>query len=492
MSKKNFKLGERVFVDGSGVIGLVGDACGGSEGVVTHEANRMGHVKVRLDNVPTPIEQLHDEQDGLWCLPEHMFYVKRTSNVGDEVFVARNGVIGCNQYHWMGSKGNVTSETMTSETMPDKNVVRVKLNRVPHGFSEVHDNMNGLWCEADEVYAVEREKPKNEVPSPCEIRMSFVGNATTMSLVDTDGKVRCSATARCHPNDEFSVAEGMGIAFERLYQKYRKQNPDHSAIMVGDKVRVIKGAALPLVTSYGNTDKPCEIVLNEVGTVTSLSPNSANAIVEWRERVVAAVATASLEIVKEPKAKPKYQEGDILVTKKSGYYVRLTKDYYEWEEKVHFETPNGVCGKLTPDRFVGKLDDNERVDVGDVVEIQGVRYRGMVVKAAPRKNATWVRDVLVLYIAYGNTPRKKLIREDFVKPLHQREPFVGETVFALNASVTSDYGLNWYDEETIANEGRFCVVKGWHTNPMTGRRRVVVGHADGSASINPKYILLLD
>ena len=489
MSKKNFKLGERVFVDGSGVIDLVGDAWGGSEGVVTHEANRMGYVKVRLDNAPTPIEQLHDEQDGLWCLPEHMFYVKRTFNVGDEVFVARNGVVGCNPYNWMGSKGIVTAEAL-----PDKNVVRVKLNRVPNGFSEVHENMNGLWCEADEVYAVEREKPKNEVPSPCEIRMSFIGNATTMSLVDTDGKVKCSATARCHPNDEFSVAEGMKIAFERLYQKYRKQNPDHRAIMVGDKVRVIKGAALPLVTSYGKTKKPCEIVLNEVGTVTSLSPNRVNAIVEWRENVAAAVATGSLEIVRELKAKPKYREGDILVTKKNGSYVRVTKDCYEWEEKVPFETPNGVCDELTQDSFIGKLDENERVDVGDVVESkgEGVHYRGLVVKTIQSKKCPWLRDVLVQGIGYRNAPRKKLIREDFVKPLHEREPFVGEKVFVLSTGVKHDYGLTWYSEETIANEGRFCVVKGWHTNPMTGHRCVVVGHADGSASIDPNYILLLD
>ena len=486
MSKKNFKLGERVFVDGSGIDGFAGN-WGGSEGTVTNVTSHPVDVKVRLDNVPTELDAEHDNQDGLWCYNNHLFHVKRTFNVGDEVFVTRNGVVGCNGSIWNGSKGVVTADVN-----PDRSVVRVKLKRVPHGFSEVHDNMNGLWCEADEVYAVEREKPKNEVPSPCEIRMSFVGNATTMSLVDTDGKVKCSATARCHPDDEFSVAEGMRIAFERLYQKYRKHNPDHSAIMVGDKVRIIKGAALPLVTSYGNTNKPCEIVLNEVGTVTSLSPNSANAIVEWREKVVAAVATGSLEIVREPKAKPKYREGDIIVAKTNGSYVRVTKDYYEWEEKVPFETPNGVCGKLTPDRFVGKRDDNERVDVGDVVEVQGVRYRGMVVKVSPRKNATWVRDVLVLYIAYGNTPRKKLIREDFVKPLHQREPFIGENVFVLSTGVKHDYGLTWYSEETIANEGRFCVVKGWHTDPMTGHRRVVVEHADGSASIDPNYILLLD
>ena len=489
MSKKNFKVGERVFVDGSGIVGFAGNGWGGSEGVVTHEVSWMGHMLVRLDNAPTPIEQLHDEQDGLWCYPGHMFYVKHTFNVGDEVFVTRNGVVGCNPYHWMGSKGTVTSETMS-----DKNVVRVKLNRVPHGFSEVHDNMNGLWCEVDEVYAVEREKPKNEVPSPCEIHLSFVGNATTMSLVDTDGKVKCSATARCHPNDEFSVAEGMRIAFERLYQKHRKQNIDHRAIMVGDKVRMIKGAALPLVTSYGKTKKPCEIVLNEVGTVTSLSPNSANAIVEWREKVVAVVATASLEIVREPKAKPKYREGDILVTKTNGSYVRVTKDYYEWDEKVPFETPNGVCGKLTPDRFVGKLDENERVDVGDVVESkgEGVHYRGMVVKTVQSKKCPWLRDVLVQGIGHCNAPRKKLIREDFVKPLHQREPFVGENVFVLSTGVKHDYGLTWYSEETIANEGRFCVVRGWYTNPRTRKRYAVVEHADGSASIDPNYILLLD
>ena len=488
MSKK-FKLGERVFVNGSGVSGLVGDAWGGSEGVVTHEANWMGHVLVRLDNAPTQIEQLHDEQDGLWCLPEHMFYAKRTFNVGDEVFVARNGVVGCNPCHWMGSKGIVTSETM-----PDANVVRVRFKRAPSGFSNLQDKLNGLWCDADKVYTVEREKPKNEVPSPCEIRTSFIGNATTMSLVDTDGKVTCSATARCHPNDEFSVAEGMRISFERLYQKYRKQNPDHSAITVGDKVRVIKGAALPLVTSYGKTKTPCEIVLNEVGTVTSLSPNSANAIVEWREKVVAAVATASLEIVREPKAKPKYREGDILVTKKNRSYVRVTKDCYEWEEKVPFETPNGVCDELTQDSFIGKLDENKRVYVGDMVESkgEGVHYRGMVVTTITSKKCPWLRDVLVQGIAYDNTPMKKLIREDFVKPLPEREPFVGEKVFALNAGVERDYGRVWYSEEAIANEGRFCVVRGWHTNPRNRKRYAIVEYADGSARIDPDYIILLD
>lgn len=291
---KTFKLGERVFVDNSGISGSAGMDWGGSEGVVTHELGWRGHVRVRLDNVPLPLSSVHDQLDGLWCYPEHMFYVKHTFNVGDEVFVAKNGVVGVNSSIWNGSKGIVTAEVL-----PDKNVVRVKLNHVPHGFYEMHDATNGLWCKAKNVYALEREKPKNEVPSPCEIHLSFVGNATTMSLVDTDGTVTCSATARCHPYDEFSVAEGMAIAFERLCEKYRKQNHEHSAIMVGDKVRLKKGATLPLITGYGNTDKPSEIVLNEVGTVTSLSPNRVNAIVEWRENVVAAVATAGLEIVRE-------------------------------------------------------------------------------------------------------------------------------------------------------------------------------------------------
>lgn len=486
---KNFKVGERVFVDASGISGLVGDTWGGSEGVVTHDSNWREHVRVRLDNVPTPLEQLHDELDGLWCNPKHMFYVKHAFKVGDEVFVARNGVVGCNHSIWNGSKGIVTAEVL-----PGQNVVRVKLNHVPHGLYERHDATNGLWCKAKNVYALEREKPKNEVPSPCEIRMSFVGNATTISLVDTDGKVKCSATARCHPNDEFSVAEGMGIAFERLYQKYRKQNPDHSAIKVGDKVRLIKGAALPLVTSYGKTKKPCEIVLNEVGTVTSLSPNSMNAIVEWRENVIAAVATGSLEIVREPKAKAKFREGDVLVTKNNGCYVRVTKDFYEWEEKVPFETPNGVRGEMTKNLLVGKLDENDRVDVGDVVELkgEGVHYRGMVVKTIQSKKCPWLRDVLVQGIGYGNAPRKKLIREDFVKPLHQREPVVGEKVFAFNAGVERDHRSLWYTEEAIANKGRFCVVRSWYTNPRNRKRYAVVEYADGIASIDPDYILLLN
>lgn len=461
---ETFKLGERVFVDSVGITGYVG-TWGGSEGVVTKETNKRGHVKVRLDTVPTILEHFHNDMDGLWCHKAHTFYVKRTFKVGDKVFVNNTGVVGCNGAIWNGSKGVVTAEVN-----PDKNVVRVKLDRVPYGFTELHDTINGLWCKTDNVYGLEREKPKNEIPSPCELRLSFVDNATTMSLVDTDGNVTCSATARCHPDDEFSVAEGMAIAFERLYQKYRKQNPEHSAIMIGDKVRLIKGATLPLITSYGNTETPSEIVLNEVGTVTSLSPNHVNAIVEWRENVVAAVATAGLEIVRE------------------------TKDYYEWEEKVPFETPNKVCDELTQDSFIGKLDENERVDVGDMVESKGdgVHYRGMVVKTIQSKKCPWVRDVLVQGIARGNAPMKKLIREDFVKPVPEREPFVGEKVFALNAGVEGDYGRAWYSEEAIANEGRFCVVRGWHTNPRNRKRYAIVEHADGSASIDPDYIILLN
>ena len=116
----------------------------------------------------------------------------------------------------------------------------------------------------------------------------------------------------------------------------------------------------------------------------------------------------------------------------------------------------------------------------------------MVVKVTPRKREPWFRDVLVYGIADGNTPMYKLIREDFVKPLHEREPFVGEKVFVLSTGVKHDYGLTWYSEEAIVNEGRFCVVRGWYTNPRTRKRYAVVEHADGSASIDPDYILLLD
>lgn len=311
MNEKKFKLGERVFVNSNGITGYVGN-CGGSEGVVTKETNNRGHVKVRLDNVPAILKYIHREQDGLWCYNDHLFYVKRTFKVGDKVFVNHNGVVGCNGSIWNGSKGVVTAEVN-----PDKNVVRVKLNRVPYGFSEVHDTINGLWCKTDSVYALEREKPKNEVPNSCELRVSFVGNTTTMSLVDADGNVECSATARCHPNDDFDVSTGMKIAFEKLYERYRKHNPDHSAPMIGDKVRLKKGATLPLITRYGNSDNPSEIILNEAGVVTALSLNSKNAIVGWRENVVAVAETSNLEIERDKKVTPKFREGDILVTRKN-------------------------------------------------------------------------------------------------------------------------------------------------------------------------------
>lgn len=350
MSKKNFKLGERVFVDNSGVAGMAGNEWGGSEGVVTHEPNLRGHVRVRLDKVPAQHKPVHDCLDGLWCYVNHVSRVKRVERkfeIGDRVFVAHEGIKYAPDA-WNGSYG-----TVTGNFIPTINSVLVRLDDVPYILRDMHEGMGGLWCDVENVSIVEREKPKNEVPSPCELRLSFVGNATTMSLVGTDGNVTCSATARCHPDDKFSVAEGMTIAFDRLYQKYQKQNPNRSTIMLGDKVRVMNDAPLPLITNYGNTDKPSEIVLNEAGTVTSLSPNSENAIVEWRENVVAVAATAGLEIVREPK----YRKGDILVTRKNGCYVRVTKDYYEWEEKVPFETVYKVCGELTPDCFIGKLDD---------------------------------------------------------------------------------------------------------------------------------------
>lgn len=426
MGEKNFKLGERVFVDNSGVVGVAGNGWGGSEGVVTHEHSWRGNVRIRLDKVPEQLKSVHDQIDGLWCYPNHVKRVESKFEIGDRV---------------------------------------------------------------------EREKPKNEVPSPCELHLSFVGNATTMSLVDADGNVECSATARCHPNDDFDVGTGMKIAFERLYERYRKHNPDHSAIMIGDKVRLKKGATLPLITRYGNSDNPSEIILNEAGVVEALSLNSKNAIVGWRENVVAVAETSDLEIEREKKEKPKFREGDILVTRKNGCYVRVTKDFCEWEEKVPFETAYEVCGELTPDNFVGKLDDNNRVDVGDMVEAteDGVRYRGMVVMVTPRKKSPWIRDVLIKGIASGNTPMQKLIREDLVRPLFEREPFVGESVFVLNSGVMHDHALCWYNDDSArVNGGKFCVLRGWYTNLRTRQRFAIVEHNDGKAKVNPKHILLRD
>lgn len=281
--------------------------------------------------------------------------------VGDKVFVSRKGIAGWSDKSWNGSSGTVTHETNSSGK------VRVRLNNVPSELKDAHAILDGLWCNAGGVKRLHNERQKNEVQSPCELRCAFVGNATTMSLVDADGKVECTATARCHPNDKWDIGTGMALAFDRLYNKYREQNPNHSAPMVGDCVRLKKDALLPLITNYGSSDTPAKVIYNEVGTVKAVSPNIENVIVEWSNNVVAVVAASDLERCGSEHKEPLWHKGDILITRKNGCFVRVTKDYYHGDDKVEFETSRGTRGELTADKFSGFVDADNRIKVGDVV-----------------------------------------------------------------------------------------------------------------------------
>lgn len=406
--------------------------------------------------------------------------------VGDKVFVSRKGIVRVLCESWNGSSGTVRDTD-------DENHVRVRLDNVPSGWMDLHECMDGLWCEANCVKRLRNEPRKNEVQSPCELRCAFVGNATTMSLVDADGKVKCTATARCHPNDKWDIGTGMALAFDRLYNKYREQNPNHSAPMVGDCVRLKKDALLPLITNYGSSDTPAKVIYNEVGTVKAVSPNIENVIVEWSNNVVAVVAASDLERCSRELKEPLWHKGQILITRANGYFVRVTKDYYHGDDKVEFETSRGEHGTLTADKFSGGIYDDNRIKVGDVVEAidYGVRTRGIVTEVKPMKACSWMNSVRIKGVD-GSSAVSRIYREDRVRPLEQREAFVGETVFVLSAGVKHDYGLNWYNEEAIENEGRFCVVRGWYTKCGTGKRYAVVEHTDGKVNADPDYMLSLD
>lgn len=405
--------------------------------------------------------------------------------VGDRVKVAHDGIVGL-PCGWKGSLGTVRD-------IDHDKYVRVRLDNVPSTWEGVHANLDGLWCKLDYVKPLSNERRKNEVQSPCELRCAFVGNATTMSLVDADGKVECTATARCHPNDKWDIGTGMALAFDRLYNKYREQNPNHSALMVGDSVRLKKGALLPPIINWGSADTPAKIIYNEVGTVKDVSPNAEIVTVEWSNNVVAVVASSNLErCTREPK-EPLWHKGQILITRANGYFVRVTKDYYHGDDKVEFETSRGEHGTLTADKFSGGIYDDNRIKVGDVVEAidYGVRTRGIVTDVKPMDNCSWMNTVRIKGVD-GSCEVSRIYREDRVRPLEQREAFVGETVFVLSAGVKHDYGLNWYNKETIENEGRFCVVLGWYTKLGTGKRYAVVEHDDGKANVDPDYMLSLD
>lgn len=405
--------------------------------------------------------------------------------VGDKVFVSRKGIAGWSDKSWNGSSGTVTHETNSSGKL------RVRLNNVPSMLEDAHAILDGLWCNVGGVKRLHNERQKNEVQSPCELRCAFVGNATTMSLVDADGKVECTATARCHPNDKWDIGTGMALAFDRLYNKYREQNPNHSAPMVGDSVRLKKDAPLPLIISYGSSETPAKVIYNGVGTVKAVSPNIENVLVEWSHNVVAVVAASDLERCSHELKEPLWHKGQILITRANGYFVRVTKDYYHGDDKVEFETSRGEHGTLTADKFSGGVFDDNRIKVGDVVEAidHGGCTRGIVTEVKPMKACSWMNSVLIKGVD-GSVALSRSYREDRVRPLEQREAFVGEIVFLLNAGVMHDYGLNWYNEEAIKYEGRFCVVRGWYTKRETGKRYAVVEHADGKANADPAYMIV--
>lgn len=407
--------------------------------------------------------------------------------VGDKVFVSRKGIEGFSSKSWNGSSGMVTHEVNRVGS------VRVRLDDVPYELEEVHAALDGLWCKVGGVKRLRNEPRKNEVQSPCELRCAFVGNATTMSLVDADGKVECTATARCHPNDKWDIGTGMALAFDRLYNKYREQNPNHSAPMVGDSVRLKKGALLPPIIEWGSSATPAEVIYNEVGTVKDVSPNAEIVTVEWSNNVVAVVAASNLERCGSEHKEPLWHKGDILITRKNGCFVRVTKDYYHGDDKVEFETSRGTRGELTADKFSGFVDADNRIKVGDVVEAidNGCCTRGIVTKVYPMYACPWMNAISIKGVE-GTVEVYRIYREDRVRPLEQREAFVGETVFVLSAGVKHDYGLTWYNEEAIENEGRFCVVRGWYTKRGTGKRYAVVEHDDGKANVDPDYMFSLD
>lgn len=404
--------------------------------------------------------------------------------VGDRVKVAPNGIVG-HTSKWKGSLGTV------SYAADNGDCVQVRLDTVPSGWADLHERMDGLWCKANCVKRLHNERRKNEVQSPCELRCAFVGNATTMSLVDADGKVECTATARCHPNDKWDIGTGMALAFDRLYNKYREQNPNHSAPMVGDSVRLKKGALLPPIINWGSGDTPAKVIYNEVGTVKDVSPNAEIVTVEWSHNVVAVVAASDLERCSHELKEPLWHKGQILITRANGYFVRVTKDYYHGDDKVEFETSRGEHGTLTADKFSGGIYDDNRIKVGDVVEAidYGVRTRGIVTDVKPMNKCSWMNSIRINGVD-GSTEVSRIYREDRVRPLEQREAFVGETVYVLNEGFSH---IHLSERKVLGervNAGIFCKVV--ERGNWLGGDAFRVEYRGVDTYVNPRYMLVLD
>lgn len=409
--------------------------------------------------------------------------------VGDEVFVSRKGIEGWLCESWNGSSGTVTNEAIRGGS------VRVRLDNAPNELKGLHERMDGLWCNANCVKRLRNEPRKNEVQSPCELRCAFVGNATTMSLVDADGKVECTATARCHPNDKWDIGTGMALAFDRLYDKYREQNPNHSAPMVGDCVRLKKGSLFPLIINYGNSDTPAKVIYNEVGTVKAVSPNIENVIVEWSNNVVAVVAASDLERCSHELKEPSYRKGDVLITRKNGCPVRVRKDYYSGSGNICFKTARGKYADLPPEKFSGIRTEQNRVKVGDRVRVRfsdSLDVLGIVEHVRPKEgeDADWLNYVTVSGVNLGGSMKEVTVSEDYVKRLVQRDAKIGDRLFVLNEGFSPEHRSTWALWDLAVANGKFCEAIG--RSAFGGKRSFLVNYDGEFVYVDPAYAIVLD
>jgi len=406
--------------------------------------------------------------------------------VNDRVKVTSNGIKGYKYDHrWKGSLGTVTSEVNSMGAL------RVRLDNPPRNTVDVHDCLDGLWCDVDCVKRLSNEPPKNEVQTPCELRFTFADNKTTASLVDTAGNVVCTTIAQCHPNDEWNAGKGVAIALDRLCEKHEKQVAERSSYKVGDVVKLKKGAPLPLFLDYGGSATAMNVIFDTSGTVKDVSPNGKNVTVKWGN-VVALVPASSLERGKRKLKKPLWRKGDILITSKNGCFVRVIKDYYHGDNEVEFETTRGNHGKLTADKFSGSVNADNRIKVGDMVEAldNGWRTRGIVTDVKPMNSCPWMNYVLINGVD-GKVEVSRLYREERVRPLgQQREPFVGETVYVFNEGISHEHISEREVLGERARAGEFC--EAVERDNWLGGDAFRVKYRGKETYVDPHYVIILN
>lgn len=72
---------------------------------------------------------------------------------------------------------------------------------------------------------------------PYDIHISSDGKTTTARFY-VNGKLIRTAEANCHPDDRFNFKTGAEVAFDRLFEKQKKEKVDLNNLKTGDKVRV--------------------------------------------------------------------------------------------------------------------------------------------------------------------------------------------------------------------------------------------------------------